>query len=184
MQEVLASIQLICFIVGGRNGAWLILVVQHRDTRCVASRNETERERKDARSVSRTDSLSASARAKSVSDSARSPYRSPGCGADGSSCATIAIPSDLAPDVPGRHLELDCMPEQGTAGSARVWGNGAAGHGEKARGHGNLSAVGLISGHRGLLLSHVKKVATLLDHVPRRLPGDDIMVEPTGVVNG
>jgi hypothetical protein len=40
------------------------------------------------------------------------------------------------------------MPEQGTAGSAKVWGNGVAERGEKARGHGNWSAVGLISGHR------------------------------------
>jgi hypothetical protein len=40
------------------------------------------------------------------------------------------------------------MPQARAVYGARVWGMGDAEHGEKARGHGNWSAVELISGHR------------------------------------
>src|SRR5205823_854585 len=104
--------------------------------------------------VSRTDSVSVSVRAKSVSDSTRSPYRSPSCGADGSSYAISAIPSDLGWDVPGSHLQAHCMPQARAVRAARISGMGLAENCGKAQGMRD-GTVGLISEHRWLLLPQV-----------------------------
>src|SRR2546423_10939100 len=76
--------------------------------------------------VSWTDAGSVSVRAKSVGDSTRSAYRSPSCGADGWSCATSAVRSDLGWDVPGRHREVRGVPEAHAVREARVSGVGLA----------------------------------------------------------
>ena len=48
VKEVLAAIQLVSFLVGGRDGARLLRGVKHRDARRVAPWDRTEREREDA----------------------------------------------------------------------------------------------------------------------------------------
>src|SRR5215469_5285997 len=78
--------------------------------------------------VSRTDSVSVNVRAKSVSDSTRSPYRLLSCGAGGSSCVTDAVPCDLGWDVPGSLPQVRGMPEAHAVRDARVPGVGLAGN--------------------------------------------------------
>src|SRR5438034_986652 len=105
--------------------------------------------------VSRTDSVSVSARAKSVSDSTRSPYRSPSCGTGGWSCATSAVRSDLGWEVPGSHLEVRGAPEAHAVRDATVPDVGLPRTAEGPRARGDGSAAGLISEHRWLLLPQV-----------------------------
>src|SRR5437762_14192813 len=105
--------------------------------------------------VSRTDAVSVSVRAKSVSDSTRSPYRSPSCEADDSSCATSAIPSDLGWDIPGNHCQAHRMPQVHAVRAARISGMDLAENCGKAQGMGDGSAVGLSSEHRWLPLPQV-----------------------------
>src|SRR5712675_492437 len=98
--------------------------------------------------VSLTDLARTLTETESVSDSTRSPYRSPSCGAGGSSYATSAIPSDLGWDVPGSHLQAHRMPQARAVRAARIPRMGLAENCGKAQALGDGSAVGLISEHR------------------------------------